>query len=308
MSVPHPIPYQGSKRGLAPLIIRYFPTKVRLIEPFAGSAAVSLAAAYYGKTEHIVLNDVNKPLMELWRMIINEPEEIVAKYRRLWESQRGRERQYYDLVRTKFNKTHHPEHLLYLLARCVKSAVRYNVYGDFNQSPDNRRKGMNPRTLLRHVIGASRLLEGKTRISAVDFQEVLSSVRRDELVYMDPPYQGVCENGDPRYVMGVDSNRFIKSLLSLNDRGISYIVSYDGRTGSKQHGKPLPAHLDLTHIEVDAGRSTQETLLGRKTTTFESVYLSPALVQRIGNPQKAKQVAISLGFCSDSTEVAERIP
>ena len=46
MNVPHPIPYQGSKRGIARLILKYFPDDVdTLIEPFAGSAAVSLAVA-----------------------------------------------------------------------------------------------------------------------------------------------------------------------------------------------------------------------------------------------------------------------
>jgi len=60
MSVPHPIPYQGSKRGLARAIISYFPQDAaRLAEPFAGSAAVSLAAAYYGKANSFLLNDLN---------------------------------------------------------------------------------------------------------------------------------------------------------------------------------------------------------------------------------------------------------
>ena len=46
MRIPHPIPYQGSKRGIAEAILAYFPQHVtRLIEPFAGSAAVTLAAA-----------------------------------------------------------------------------------------------------------------------------------------------------------------------------------------------------------------------------------------------------------------------
>ncbi len=43
---PHPIPYQGSKRRLAAAILAHAPSGVRrLIEPFAGSAAISLAAA-----------------------------------------------------------------------------------------------------------------------------------------------------------------------------------------------------------------------------------------------------------------------
>jgi len=38
MKIPHPIPYQGSKRNLASQILRFFPDEInRLVEPFAGS-------------------------------------------------------------------------------------------------------------------------------------------------------------------------------------------------------------------------------------------------------------------------------
>ena len=43
-----------------------------------------------------------------------------------------------------WGETGKPDLLLYLLARCVKAAVRYNASGEFNQSPDNRRRGMPP--------------------------------------------------------------------------------------------------------------------------------------------------------------------
>ena len=49
------------------------------------------------------------------------------------------------------------------------------------------------------------------------------------------------------------------------------------------HGKKLPDHLELTHIEIEAGRSSQETLLGRNASTVESLYLSSALMDKIGN-------------------------
>ena len=46
LKVPHPIPYQGSKRNLAPAILGYFPERVgTLIKPSAGSVALTLAAA-----------------------------------------------------------------------------------------------------------------------------------------------------------------------------------------------------------------------------------------------------------------------
>lgn len=60
-----------------------------------------------------------------------------------------------------------------------------------------------------------------------------------------------------------------------------FIVSYDGRTGDKTYGEPLPDSLGLTHIEVHVGRSTQATLLGRDHDTFESLCLSPAVAWAI---------------------------
>jgi DNA adenine methylase len=77
MKIPHPIQYQGSKRSLASTILRYFPAKFpRLVEPFAGTAAISIACATRAKTNSYWINDLNKPLVELLGLIINHPVEI----------------------------------------------------------------------------------------------------------------------------------------------------------------------------------------------------------------------------------------
>jgi len=101
---------------------------------------------------------------------------------------------------------------------------------------------------------------------------------------MDPPYSGVCEGKDRRYAgaLSFDADALVDTLSALNARGISYIVSYDGQTGEKEFGKPLPEHLGLARLRIEAGRSSQATLLGRKADTVESLYLSPALIARTG--------------------------
>lgn len=282
MGVPHPIPYQGSKRALAQTIIACLPAdSTRLVEPFAGSAAVSLAAAYAGKANTFLLNDINAPLMALWDAILDRPDEIADGYERLWQEQQGRECEYYDWVRAEFNRTHRPDYFLYLLARCVKAAVRYNADGEFNQSPDNRRKGARPGTMRSHVRRASHLLRGRTVLTSGDYRQTLAMAAAADVIYMDPPYQGVCASGDPRYLEGVAFDEFVDALAGLNARQIAYIVSYDGRTGVKTFGSPLPNTLCLKRLEIDAGRSSQATLLGRTANTYESLYLSPALVARL---------------------------
>ena len=99
---------------------------------------------------------------------------------------------------------------------------------------------------------------------------------------MDPPYQGVCDTRDHRYVEAVGFADFSKALEKLNRKGVPFLVSYDGRTGSKVHGQELPEHLGLVRKEILVGRSTQATLLGREDQTYESLYLSPALVEKLG--------------------------
>lgn len=282
MKVPHPIPYQGSKRQIARHILAYFPREIgTLIEPFAGSAAISLAAACYGKASRFHLNDINRPLMALWQEIINDPQGIAASYERLWVEQQDNPRQFYDYVRDEFNRTQRPDYLLYLLARCVKASIRYNPKGEFNQSPDNRRLGRDPKKMASDIFAASYLLRGRTIITSKDYREVLHSATRSDLVYMDPPYQGVCESGDPRYYKGVIFQEFMQDLEYLNTQMIPFILSYDGRTGSKKFGRELPAELGLYRIEIKVGRSTQATLLGRNEITYESIYLSRALVEKL---------------------------
>ena len=52
-----------------------------------------------------------------------------------------------------------------------------------------------------------------------------------------------------------------------------YLVSYDGRTGDKTFGEPMPKSLKLSLVDIHAGRSSQATLLGRNSDTYESLYL-----------------------------------
>jgi DNA adenine methylase len=283
-AVPHPIPYQGSKRNLAVDILRYFPPKFKaLYEPFAGSAAITIAAAANGLLAHYHINDLNKPLMDLWRAIIETPDDIAAQYEKLWLQQLDNSRLFYDKVRAEFNLTGRPDLFLYLLARCVKGSVRYNAQGEFNQSPDNRRLGMKPDTMRMQIVGVSFYLKGKTSVYSMNYRDILSMPTVDDLVYMDPPYQGVCGNRDSRYLQNVEFCEFVEALDELNRRHIRYLVSYDGRTGEKTHGKRLPEDLNLTRIELYAGRSTQGTLLGRNDVTIESLYLSPKLADQLAH-------------------------
>ena len=277
-SCPHPIPYQGSKRRLAAHVLARVPDDVdTLYEPFCGSAAISLAVARANRARRFLLCDSLAPLCALWRRILEEPGALADDYHTIWAAQRQRPRAWYDQTRDAYNVDHDPAKLLFLLARCVKNAVRFNAAGAFNQSPDRRRIGTQPTRMRAHLLGAAALLAGRTEVRAGDYAAALELATPRDLVYLDPPYQGTSGARDRRYHQQLDRDRFIHDVERLLARGVRVIISFDGRLGARRYGPPLPAHLGLLRTELRAGRSSQATLHGRATQTVESLYLSPSL-------------------------------
>ncbi|MDO5114351.1 MAG: Dam family site-specific DNA-(adenine-N6)-methyltransferase, partial [Planctomycetia bacterium] len=278
-NVPLIIQYQGSKRKLASQILQYMPNQFhRLVEPFSGMAAITVAAAYNNRAEFYYVNDINAPLIAMLREAIENPGQLIEDYSVVWKEQfefYENHVQHFYVVRDRFNNgAETPANMLYLLARCVKGSVRYGKDGKFNQSPDKRRHGTNPRTLEKNVYAISNLLKGRTKFSALDYHEILENVKAGDVVYMDPPYQGVTNVKDHRYVTGVPFEEFSKSIEFLNQKGVDYIISYDGQCGDKEYGENLPASLGCKKILLDAGLSSQALFLGKKSTTLESLYIS----------------------------------
>lgn len=99
-----------------------------------------------------------------------------------------------------------------------------------------------------------------------------------DLVYMDPPYQGVTNVRDNRYYSGVPFDEFADALEILNKRGVDYLISYDGECGGREYGEDLPEKLKCKKVLLNAGLSSQALLLGKRETTFEALYISESLI------------------------------
>ncbi len=288
LGVPHALPYQGSKKKLAHAIVPLLPAEMAtLVEPFAGSAAVTVAAMYAGKVSSAHIRDFNGPLMGLWGLILEDPEDLADRYEATWLEGKEDAAGTYSKVRDRFNRDHDPADLLYLLARCVKAAVRYNAKGEFNQGADKRRLGAKPREMRTRVTETSAVLAGKTQTSTGDFRELLHDASREDVVYMDPPYQGTSGPRDGRYLAGLGFDDFLTELRRAVKTETSFLISYDGSTGGRTYGSDLPDELDLLHLHLKAGTSSQSTLDGTFEETLESLYVSPALVERLGGVEAA---------------------
>ena len=297
-SLPHPIPYQGSKRRLAPIIGCYLPKGIEtFFEPFAGSAAMTIYAAHHRRAKRFVVADSHKPLVALLSSIVEKPRQTAARYCEVWEGQKEGEYSYFNEVRDRYNAKQDPVDLLYLICRCVKNAVRFNRDGRFTQSVDNRRLGMHPEKMLKAVVGVSLLLRGRAEFRDGDWKETSADATPNDFVYLDPPYLGVSLGKDKRYHQQVVWEELIVGLEGLRGRSVPFALSYDGMTGDRWYGPPLPETLGLTHHLIDAGTSAQATLSGRNEKTIESLYVTPGLTKSTdeSTPSMPEQLGLAVG-------------
>jgi DNA adenine methylase len=132
MKIPQPFQYQGSKRALAPSILQYLPaTTTRLVEPFCGSAALSIATAARGRAKEFWLNDFNAPLAKLLSLIVNSPKELGKFYTEFWRSDHEDALEHYYQVRESFNRNRGQAptttHFLFSLAFEIAHPVRHRL-------------------------------------------------------------------------------------------------------------------------------------------------------------------------------------
>lgn len=180
------VKWAGGKRKLVPFIKAHLPLPAkRLVEPFAGGAAVSLALA--DRVESIWLNDVNVDLINIYESLRDDPEKYIEDARRLFSSNMNEPEAYYRQRQT-FNETdcayERAVIFLYLNRHGYNGLCRYNSSGQFNV-PFGRYK--HPYFPEQELSDAAAVLK-KAAITTVDFERVLDECGAGDVVYCDPPY------------------------------------------------------------------------------------------------------------------------
>jgi DNA adenine methylase len=100
---------------------------------------------------------------------------------------------------------------------------------------------------------------------------------------------GTSNGRDLRYAEQMTQDRLVTGLEVVLSKNISVALSYDGTTGEKVYGPPLPSHLNMTQTFIHVGRSTQSTLSGKADETIESLYLSKDLKPSFVNIRVGKE-------------------
>ncbi|WP_256474672.1 DNA adenine methylase [Haloplanus halophilus] len=261
------IKWTGSKRTISEEIVSTFPDKFdTYFEPFIGSGSI----LYQLDPSDAICGDICEPLIGIWKLIRDDPDELISYYRREWRRLQDEGPDVYYEIRDKFNETREPQHLFFLSRTCVNGLIRFNSDGEFNNSFHLSRPGINPKRLGPIITEWSRKIQN-VGFHHTDYEETTESASKDDFVYLDPPYF----NTTSRYYGSIDYDRFIDYLKDLNERGVNYALSYDGESGDTDYTVDLPEWAFEEHLLLTSGNSSFKKVMGQEVAEVkESLYLN----------------------------------
>lgn len=261
------IKWSGSKRSQSEKIKSYLPNTFNTYyEPFIGGGSI----LYTIQPKKAICGDICIPLINLWNEIKNNPEKLAEEYRVRWTRLQEEGYQTYYEIRDTFNKKRSPEDLLFLSRTCVNGLIRFNAAGDFNNSLHHTRPGISPDSLKNIIFDWSEHIQCAEFV-AQEYFETTANAQRGDLVYLDPPYF----HTKGRYYGTIDFERFLLYLESLNQKGIKYMLSFDGIRGEDTFIVDLPKNLYKRHEFIPSGNSSFKKVMDKENMqVLESLYLN----------------------------------
>lgn len=272
------IKWSGSKRSQARAIVSLVSGRYgTYYESFCGGCSV----LYYilnnrpEQFRRYVCNDINEPLIELYRLIASDYRRVWKSYSELWHGLNDgkgagdldKKKEYFYKVRDEFNRTHSPELFFFIMRTTTNGMPRYNVDGDFNNSFHITRGGITPDGALEALEEWSRTLNRhNVEFRSGSYDRI--SPEADDFLYLDPPYY----NTKGMYYGIIDFDGLWDYL-----RGVpcDYFLSFDGFAGDTDNTAPVPSDIYDEHRLLDSGNSSFRRVMGksRDTTVRESLYI-----------------------------------
>lgn len=222
--------WAGGKRRLVATIREHLlagPAK-RVVEPFVGSAAVSLAL--HEEVDELVLNDSNEDLAHVYLHLKERPRVFIEKVRE-WFVPENNEADAYYANRDRFNAAPHgslerASLFIYLNRHGYNGLCRYNASGLFNVPFGRYEKPLCPDDQLEAV---SRVL-ARGQVTHGDFEPVLDACGEGDAVYCDPPYVPLSRtahfaNYDKDGFGFDDQQRLAAAARRAADRGAVVVIS-----------------------------------------------------------------------------------
>lgn len=217
--------WAGNKYRIVDRISAMLPAGRRLIEPFAGSAAVFLNTEYQGN----VVNDLNQDVINLFLTLKAHGPAFIDICKGLFVQNNNTPDAYYAL-RAEFNQTtaltRKAALFLYLNRHGYNGLCRYNANGGFNVPFGRYKKPYFPFEEMMFFYHKSQTAE----FVAEDFETVMQRAVPGDVIYCDPPYVPLSDTANfTSYSAGgfgpEEQLRLARVAEELSNRGIPVLIS-----------------------------------------------------------------------------------
>jgi DNA adenine methylase len=214
--------WAGGKRRLIESLLALLPSSYeRLIEPFAGSAALFFAC----RPTKAVLGDSNPELINFYEVLADHTDALVEGLLSLKASRP----KYYEFRRAKpRSQVSRAVRFAYLNRLCWNGLYRVNRQGAFNVPIGDRLP--NHLWTRQQLEMAAKALKSAALVCS-DFEQTLAKCASGDLVYLDPPYPKGSRTGSGfnRYTAApftaADHERLARRAASLHEEGVRVVVS-----------------------------------------------------------------------------------
>lgn len=184
------VKWAGGKKQLVQRLKEKMPKEYnKYYEPFIGGGALFFEV----QPENAVINDVNKQLLNIYRQLTNDSEQVISQIKEL--DSRKCDKEYYLKMREKYNSKIQKNELdaecaalmIWINKHCFNGLYRVNKKGLFNVPYNNKETGssMNEENL--RSIGYY-LKNNSIEIIEGDFERACETVKPGDFVYFDSPY------------------------------------------------------------------------------------------------------------------------
>jgi DNA adenine methylase len=216
-SINSPFRYAGGKFYARKLIIEHIPPHKTYCEPFAGGGSIFFAK---NKSPKNILNDLDSELMNVYRVIRDEPENLIA-----FLKGKPASKELHNYYKKEFKPKNHLERAgrWYYMNRVSFSGIMnmqncYFGYGDkFSMRPENW-----PRNILR----TSLKLQG-VMLLCEDFEKIINNVPDNSFLFVDPPYFNADQDKFYTYTFTREDHYRLRDVLNKNSSRLQFFLTYD---------------------------------------------------------------------------------
>lgn len=225
-----PYPWAGGKRRLLERMMPHLPTNDSYntyYEPFLGSGVIFLAM----RPKKAVISDMNPYLINTWKVIRNDVEGLIS----ILKKYKTYNKKTFDKVvvglndAAKHGSTKRAAMFIYMMRNAYGSIWRTTKDGRISPSFNNGAKGKefsadedNLRNISRYMRSA------KIKIMCAPYQKVVMSAKKNDFIYMDPPYMFTDAVSKVTYSKQdevFDNDMLFDIISKLDKRGVSMMLS-----------------------------------------------------------------------------------